>query len=405
MTPNIYFYNPTCEIAIVNGTVSFMPNKFLASFEYDLDSLPLYFCAKTDIVLVNKLPDSKFIDELNKTGIETPIFKIYSDAIKDNKFLKEEKNELRPWGWSPRVHHQLKKLKPACSDDFLSLACANWDTSHKDMYSRTTALKVLSHYIDHKTVDTNIISKDKLPVICKTVDDVKQYIAKWHEVILKAPWSSAGRGIQILRKQTLNSSIEQWIIGFVKQQGYIMLEPLLNKKTDCSFHFYSDGRGNIEFKGLGYFFANEHGQYKKNYLGKLPDYILNLTKNINLEQIAIDLIPSLKTSDIADNYRGYLGVDCIIYEEDNEIKVQPCLEINLRYNMGTIAVILNRLIDETKPASFNIFADRDVKYHDFCKEMITKHPQKILNGKWNKGFFPLISPYQEKTFGAYVLME
>lgn len=404
MNPNIYFFNPTCEIAIVNGTVSFMPNKFLAGFEYDLDCLPLYFSKKTDVVLVNKIPDNKFITELNEDGIETPEFRIYSEAIRDNSFLKQEKNELRPWGWSPRVHHQLKGFKANCSEEFLSLACANWDISHKDLYSRTTALKVLSHYIENNKSIYNISDK-KLAVVCKSVEEVKKYQEKWKQVILKAPWSSAGRGIQILRKQSLNTSIEKWIIGFIKQQGYIMLEALLDKKADCSFHFYSDGKGNIEFKGLGYFYANEHGQYKKNYLGNLPDYIKNLTQNIDLEKIAKNLIPSLKVSNIQDLYRGYLGVDCILFEEDNIIKVQPCVEINLRYNMGTIAIILNKIVDKSKTASFNIFADRDIKYQDFCSEMQIKHPKEIKDGKWQKGFFPLISPYQEKTFGAYILVE
>ena len=31
--PNIYIYNPTCEIAIANGTLSFFPNKTLSKFE------------------------------------------------------------------------------------------------------------------------------------------------------------------------------------------------------------------------------------------------------------------------------------------------------------------------------------------------------------------------------------
>ena len=46
---------------------------------------------------------------------------------------------------------------------------------------------------------------------------------------------------------------------------------------------------------------------------------------------------------ILPDYRGYLGIDMMIYSDSaGKYRVQPCLEINLRYNMGLVADLLSR---------------------------------------------------------------
>ena len=62
--PNIYIFNATSEMAISNGTVSFMPNKILTRFEQDLDILPICYAESEDVILVNQIPDIKFIEYL-----------------------------------------------------------------------------------------------------------------------------------------------------------------------------------------------------------------------------------------------------------------------------------------------------------------------------------------------------
>ena len=44
-------------------------------------------------------------------------------------------------------------------------------------------------------------------------------------------------------------------------------------------------------------------------------------------------------------YVGYLGVDMMIYEDESgEFGVQPCVEINLRYNMGICLLYTSRCV-------------------------------------------------------------
>ena len=54
-------------------------------------------------------------------------------------------------------------------------------------------------------------------------------------------------------------------------------------------------------------------------------------------------------------YVGYMGVDMMIYEDESgEFGIQPCVEINLRYNMGIVSIALQRYLQESVEGVLNI---------------------------------------------------
>ncbi len=44
--PDIFYFNPTCEFAVANGSPNWQPNKLLKKMEDDLSVLPLFFGKK-----------------------------------------------------------------------------------------------------------------------------------------------------------------------------------------------------------------------------------------------------------------------------------------------------------------------------------------------------------------------
>ncbi|MRT94375.1 hypothetical protein [Ancylomarina sp. 16SWW S1-10-2] len=403
--PNIYIFNATNEIAIANGTVSFMPNKILTRFEQDLDILPICYAEPEDVILVHQIPDEKFIKSLQDVGMNIPHFKLFPQALTDPRFLKIEKAELRPWGWSPRIHHQLAPFKSQCSQKFSEQPNAYWKTEHKELYSRKLALKCLEHIVDNSSSD-RYISKDIFPILCTTQSEVEELQQKWQQIVIKSPWSSSGRGLQVLRKAYMNKSIRQVLGGALKSQGYVMVEALLDKKLDFSVQFYSNGKGQLEYLGFGFFKTDSKGQYQANYVGYTPE-LLNQSLNKKEQELLIDDVKNaLKAHNIANEYCGYLGVDCMLIQNEKlQIKIQPCLEINLRYNMGTIAIKLASYIHPKSKGTFNIYADTTSDFVNFNKIMTIEHPFEMKDGKWLKGYLPLTSPNQDKHFGAYIFLE
>ena len=404
MKPKVFIYNPTCEMAIANGTVSFMPNKLLTQFEKDLDVLPMYFANEQDIVLVHQQPDFNFISSLQKLGVKIPKFEVLQPALNDTAFVSKPKQSLEPWGWSPRVHHILRKLKANCSSDFQQQPNANWKIEHRDLYSRKKALEVLNSFINNH--DSKYISGDFAAKACKSVSEIEKLLNQWKQIVIKAPWSSSGRGLQVLRQSCLNNSIVQWINGTLDLQQYVMVEPLLDKLYDFSLQYHIAENQEIRFLGNGFFETNTNGQYDSNILGGMPNELGNYLTPDLLHELSNGIKNAIIESDLPRHYCGYLGVDCMVYEDKHfGIKIHPCVEINLRYNMGTLAIFLNRFVHPDSKGVFKVYFDPKSSFDKFHSNISVKKPLQIKENKWYSGYLPLVSPYQNKTFGAYVILE
>ena len=402
--PKIFAYNPTCEIAIANGTLSYMPNKMLTRFEHDLDVLPMYFAKSTDIVLVNQLPDQEFIHQLENAGLPIPEFKLIENSLKDHEFIMLPKESLEPWGWSPRIHHIFKNLKASCQDSFTDRPNAFWKTDHKELYSRKKALEVLQLFLHRKKSD-KYIAADQIAHVCTNVSEIEDLLNKWKKIVIKAPWSSSGRGLQVLRQSSLNNSIIQWINGTLDIQGYVMVEPLLDKKYDFSLQYKIGSQGKIDFIGNGFFSTNSNGQYDSNILGGMPVEIEALLPKETMLELSEGIKEALIDSGFIKNYFGYLGIDCMLFlDENGKMRIQPCLEINLRYNMGNLALIFDQYLHPNTKGVFKIHFQPKSTFDQFHKEMTERYPFKLKDGKWHEGYLSLVSFKQNKMFGAYLLL-
>lgn len=405
IAPRLFIYNPTCEMAIANGTVSYMPNKTLTKFEHDLDSLPLFFAGKEDIVLVHQSPDRAFLELLEAAGLCLPKFKCLSTALSDTKFCSMPKESLHPWGWSPRIHHIFKPFKDSCSADFLNQPNAFWKEEHQQLYARKKAMELLQKAISSSD-GSLFIGMSQSAQMCSSLSEVEELMDRWKQIVIKTPLSSAGRGIQILRYSTLNQSIIQSINGIIAAQGYVMVEAFLNKQCDFSLQYYCDGKGKLDYLGLGFFATDSKGQYVSNYLGGMPAEMKELLTEKRMKELQICMTGILRASEISTEYTGYFGVDCMaVLDAEGQVKIQPCVEINLRYNMSTLALFLNKHLHPGTKGEFKVYHGAKISFDQFHEEMSQKHPLEMQDGKWTNGYLPLISPFQNKTFGAYLLLE
>jgi hypothetical protein len=179
-----------------------------------------------------------------------------------------------------------------------------------------------------------------------------------------------------------------------------MFEHIFDKKVDFSVQFHIDDSNNINHIGFGYFKTNENGMYDSNLINhKIP-----FLSELELLQLAKDIQDAIYSSDIYNNYTGYLGVDCMIYQDENKkLKIHPCLEINLRYNMGTLAIELGKHINMNSKAEIKIYFDPNQKFSDFDKYNRQIHRLEVNNNKIESGYLALSNPEHNLNFGAYLL--
>ncbi|TKG95344.1 hypothetical protein EYV94_07825 [Puteibacter caeruleilacunae] len=402
----VFYYNPTCEMAIANGTVSWQPNQLLQRMESDCGMLPLVFAADNDKVLVHQLPEKNHLLQLRDLGFDVPEFLQLPDAAENPAVIGERISSLEPWGWSPAAHHLLRHLKPSCSDDFKLRPNAVWSDEVRTLYSREFALKVLAAVLKAENAD-DLVAEEHLPRVCTSLPEVEELLVRWGTLMVKAPFSSSGRGIQPVTTQPMNESIYNRIRGMIRQQKLVMVEPLHDRIEDFAFQFHLDAAG-VHFGGLSWFKTGDGGQYEGNIIaGKnrqnrpesvgtpLHDRLLKLADR--LKKVLMDM----KVHHI---YHGVIGVDGMLFNEDGDVKIYPCLEINFRYNMGYLAHQLDNVVADDAKGYFATFFNGKDAFGEFAEQMSLKYPIVTSQGHVQQGFVPIVSPTMDRRFGAYMVL-
>lgn len=402
---DIYLFNPTSDFAIANGSRNWQPNKTLQKMEADLTTLPMFFARKNDVVLVDEIPDNRFISTMQQLGFIIPHFVSKNEIQKNQTILNDLKNRLIPWGWSPAAHHLLAPLKSSCSADFQNSPIFNWSEQHREICSRKFASEILRKVVLSLN-SVRIIASNEIPVICDSQADIDCAIAKWGDLILKAPWSSSGRGLQPITKTPVHPKVWEKIDSIIGEQGYIMAEKLQNKIHDMAFLFEMKN-GTSHFLGVSHFFTNEKGQYAGNWLNGRPDIQSNeINDFINncIAELTISLKEIIDNSVMAKIYEGVFGIDMLIFRnKKGELQINPCLEINARHTMGMVSLQLEKWLGVDIKAVFKTYYQAGTSFKTFKTIMEQKHPFKLLNGKYHSGFLALTPANETTQFGAYLL--
>lgn len=404
--PDIYLFNPTCEYAVANGRASWQPNRILQKMEEDLTALPAFLAGSGDIVLVRELPPEDYISRLKSIAGPGPRFVPLNGITQDPDFLNEPKNRLLPWGWSPAAHRLLSPLKTGCASTFKHSPVASWMPGHRELYSKKFALEILKDLLPLLPPE-KILPPALMPRICTTKSDLETLILKWGKIMVKAPWSSSGRGLQRITKTPVAGKVWEKLLGIIHTQGYAMAEPLYPKILDMAFQFEIT-KGKISYLGISRFITDKKGQYQGNYLNGWPaelhDEITAFAESVPA-WIIDPLITVLGKSRLATHYEGHFGVDTLIYRDDSgSLRLHPCLEINVRQNMGLLSLRLHQYIAPETKGLFKIFYQPGQSFRNFRTEMEIKYPLILKHNKILSGFFPLTPAQDHTQFGAWLLV-
>ena len=398
---NVFYFNPTCELAVANGSFSYMPPLLLQKMESDLAILPFVFATENDFVLTENPPSSEFIQQLKDAGFNVPRFRNLAEL---EAFPEGTFDAISPWGWSPAAHFKLRNLKEKCGEEFKTSPVFNWNENAKFLFERATSLNFLIDLLNQNPFH-GFIDRSMSGVIVTSIEEIESVLSKKQELVLKAPLSSSGRGIQFIRNGILNNSNKQWISGVLKQQKYVIAEPILEKLADFSFQFRISSESEIDYLGLSFFETNTNGQYKGSFIHQeLTDIFTNegsekLPGRIKLAAHAIK--EALKLSVYAKWHRGFLGVDAMLIRNGEQILIQPCVEINCRANMGILTLLLENKIDQEVKGKFELFYGSAGEFDVFAKNKKRNNPLLFRKGKLFSGFLPLVEPENQQKFGAY----
>lgn len=318
----LFLFNPENDIALGNNLRQFTPPRQAALLHRAGAAIPFWLGDKDDRFIVGKDDMPPTLQWIDRLGIEgpRPIVNVDRDC------------ELSPtpWGWSRDAVSQFRKagMPENCLDGVLGKIDVYRELSH-----RRSSLKLLQ-LLQAQGMDV----PDSMPIEASSLGVVENYINDNGNVYLKSPWSSSGRGV-------FPADASSWgrlspaLNGIIRTQGSVMVERALDKVCDFAMLFLMDN-GKARFYGLSLFVNSTAVNYGGNFVGSDSDIKQWLAKYCPIKQIEElqSTLGQCLEQLTGGNYDGPLGVDMLLYRDENdEIRIDPAVELNLRYTMGFVA--------------------------------------------------------------------
>ena len=226
--------------------------------------------------------------------------------------------------------------------------------------------------------------------------------------LLKAPLSGSGKGLNWC-KGIFTTFISGWCARVAASQGGVVGEPIYNKVEDFAMEFYADGRGRVVFAGYSVFHTGGSGMYAGNDLLSDEKILQKLSAYVPQEEF-IRLRTRLEeelSALFGGFYHGYLGVDMMICHFPGEApvyRIHPCVEINLRMNMGVVARFLtDRYLAADAEGVFRIdyypLAGQALEEH---RQMSASCPLSVENNRVCAGYLPLVPVTSQSRYRAFL---
>lgn len=290
----LYIFNPENDMALADGHPGYTPPAQIQQMRRELWWLPQWWAKEGDIVWNG-----------------------------EDRLSLPDDCRIVPWGWSAALCHQLKQagvqesLMPS-SEEIERL---------RQLSHRRTAVGLLQEIREQLPLDGHLAGES---VLCQSMEETEEAVAKYGNALLKSPWSSSGKGLM----QSDNTQWQAWAKRILKAQGSVVVEQFLHKMTDFALEFWLDGKGGVEYRGLSLFYTNERGAYLGNLVAPEEQKLAWLAQYI--PPAYIQEIRAWWEQRLSQyNYSGPVGIDMMLAQEG----ICPCIEVNWRWTMGLVSCL------------------------------------------------------------------
>ena len=396
-----YIFNPDSDLALANGDANYLPPRSARRMADDLSLLPAWYADEGDAVLI---PSSDVIYYWSKT-LSNNILRSEIKLVTNKESLPSQ--PLSPWGWNAALVKQMKVR--GLGDEHLP--SVEEMEALRALSSRRMAVEVLKALMQNLSDTHRLIGE---AAFCVTEEEIVQQVTSYPTTMLKAPWSSSGKGLRRGQGEYA-PPLSGWCARTLAQQGAVVVEPLYRKVKDFAMEFYSAGDGApLAFVGYSRFVTDANGSYEGNLLMADEEIERELSTYVSREDLhsVRAMLQELIGERIGTDYRGYIGVDMMIchVKRENQKKdmcLHPCVEINLRMNMGVVAhIFYERYVAKGCKGRFV------VDYYPTPEALREAHRQRMEEaplqlspeGRICKGYLPLTPVGRETQYLVWALI-
>lgn len=341
----LHIFNPEHDLALASNLRQFTAPHAGRQLRSDLSFIPALWADEGDLVLVDDIDNAR--DKVRHLGGDLVDKVEFITKVQLAHFIKTEfLDGVHPWGWDLSLKGELEHIGipeialpgDAILNKVRAISSRQWAAEHLQSGVR----------------------------FVQSVAEVKSLVREWGKAVIKAPWSSSGRGVRFVsadefREGSDYPSFERWVGNIIYRQGGVTVEPYYNKVMDFGMEFEMvDGK--VLYRGLSLFDTIKNA-YSGNVLCPEDKKVEMMARYVSPERLlqirqhVIDVMePALKGI-----YSGPFGVDMMIYAKEQNLPasdgassdvqddfgVNECIEVNLRRTMGHVAIDLADYLQET----------------------------------------------------------
>ncbi len=390
----LYLFNPDNDLALANNDENYMSPKSAQLLETDLALLPIWYADPDSYVLGKSHPNASYLEKMKS------IFPITSSLITFPEVEKLSDFKLSPWGWNKALLKRMRLL--GCKDEAL-LSDSEVDNI-RTLTHRSTGVKLLQAI----PKSTQLCG---FSFVLSHLDDLKSIASKLGHILLKAPYSGSGKGLK-WSKGAVDVATLNWCSRVIDNQESVIVEPVYNKVSDFAMEFYISAEHTIHFVGYSSFNTSINGAYIGNNL--LSDDLFEDELNYKyfehqFMQRTRHVLAPLLLNTVSPHYTGPLGVDMMVckFEDEPIFRLHPCVEINLRMNMGLVShAFYSRYVSPNRKGSYQIdFSKKTSTLMNKHAEFEKKYPLVVKNGVIESGYLALSALSRESQYLAWTLIE
>lgn len=318
----LHIFNPEHDIALASNLSNFTAPHAGRRLRHDLGFLPAIW-AEEGYVLVDDVADAQRVYSLF-------LHKSFDRFVDKHMLSRLNINCVEPWGWDLALRSFLLRygVDAVPSEDEIA--------EIRDLSHRKHAVWLL-----RELQGEGIVGRSWC---VESLNDVMDIFLNQRHLVLKAPWSSSGRGVRFV-DDYIDSYQTNWIKKTIERQGSIIVEEYNNKVMDFGMEFESDGEGRVSYLGLS-LFQTQNGAYTGNILATEERKEEMIKRYVSKDILATvkEKICCRLGSLYKNKYKGPFGVDLMIVRGNENVNflLNPCVEINLRRTMGHVALELSK---------------------------------------------------------------
>lgn len=390
----LYYFNPDTDLALANNDPNFMSPQSIRWLAKDLALLPIWYAQEGSAVLVDQSADKIYLDYL-KSIFNLDVHLLLESEVMSDSF------DLQPflWGWNLAVRRKFERLGFS-------------ETKIKSV-DEINMIRSLSSRVWMKSLLSSLPFNSWLcgeSEVLRSLDDLLSVAIDLERFLLKAPFSGSGRGLKWCRSGLDKASLS-WFDNTIKQQKAVIAEPIYERVEDFAMEFEIFDSTQIDFIGYSYFKTTDNGVYLGNHLLDDDEFCLRIEHEYFEGGFLLSVRQQLMQVLLAhygQGYRGILGVDMMVCKaNDGSFKLHPCVEVNLRMNMGVVARrFYERFVSQGKQGSFAVdFSKNKGEALALHLQRQKNHPLVLEEGRVVSGYLSLSAITSESRCQAWVRVE